>query len=101
MGVTAPLQPVPSLTLGTMPVPPLQMAAAYATLAADGTHHRAHVVASVQGPDGKPLFENGTETNPAIPRDVAPQATQALTKVVNEGTGRAAALPDRQVAGKT
>ena len=67
MGVTAPLQVVPSMTLGTNTVTPLQMASAYATLAADGTHHQAHVVASVQGPDGKSLIQNGTETNPAFP----------------------------------
>src|SRR3954467_13529617 len=77
------------------------MADFYATLAADGPHHRTDVVAYEQGPKGETLLENGTETDAAVAPEVARQATQALTKVVNDGTGRAAALPDRPVAGKT
>jgi penicillin-binding protein 1A len=101
MGVTANLQPVPSLTLGTLPVPPLQMAGAYATLADDGTRHTTYVVDRVDGPNGNLLFANSGAPTPVLDPDIARQVTAALTGVVTDGTGRAAALADRPVAGKT
>ena len=36
MGITSPLEPVPSLALGTSPVSPLEMASAYAVMANSG-----------------------------------------------------------------
>src|SRR4029450_12680385 len=41
LGVESPLQPVPSIGLGSNAVSPLDMASAYATLAADGVYWRA------------------------------------------------------------
>jgi penicillin-binding protein 2D len=38
MGITTPLQPVCSITLGTQPVNPLEMTSGYATLAARGIY---------------------------------------------------------------
>jgi penicillin-binding protein 1A len=101
MGIQAPLQPVPSMTLGTSSVPPLQMAAAYATLAADGVARTPHVVARVEGPDGRVLLENDGAPRPVLDPQVARVATSVLGGVVTRGTGKAAALPDRPVAGKT
>ena len=40
MGITSPLDAVPSITLGTSGVSPLEMADAYATFAANGIHHK-------------------------------------------------------------
>ncbi|HET6811052.1 MAG TPA: transglycosylase domain-containing protein [Acidimicrobiales bacterium] len=102
MGVTAPLAVVPSMTLGTNDVPPLQMAAAYATLADDGVYHRPHFVTEVDGPGGRPLFRNGGSGTQVISSQMAREATAVLQQVVVQGTGKAAALPGgRQVAGKT
>ncbi|MCU1462882.1 MAG: family penicillin-binding protein [Acidimicrobiales bacterium] len=101
MGITATLPTVPSLTLGTASVPPLQMAGAYATLAANGTAHHVHLVDRVQRADGSLLFAEKTEGHPAIDPGVAATATDVLTHVLTEGTGRAAALADRPAAGKT
>jgi 1A family penicillin-binding protein len=101
MGVQAPLQPVPSMTLGTSTVPPLQMAAAYATLAADGVARTPHVVSRVEAPDGRVLLENDGAPRSALDPQVARVATSVLRGVVTAGTGKAAALADRPVAGKT
>lgn len=101
MGIQAPLQPVPSMTLGTSSVPPLQMAAAYATLAADGVARTPHVVARVEGPDGRVLLANDGAPRPVLDPQVARVTTSVLGGVVTRGTGTAAALPDRPVAGKT
>jgi penicillin-binding protein 1A len=101
MGVTAPLAVVPSMTLGTNDVPPLQMAAAYATLADDGVYHRPHFVTAVDRPNGRPLVRDNSGGKSVITPQVAREVTAVLQQVVVQGTGTAAALPGRQVAGKT
>jgi cell division protein FtsI (penicillin-binding protein 3) len=99
---------VPSLdhwsgsTIGTMPighgvaVTPVQMAAAYATVANDGVWLRPHLVDRVGADDrahvpGRRILSRG----------VARQVMAMMRDVVVEGTGTAAALPGYQVAGKT
>ena len=101
MGVSARLAPVPSMTLGTNDVPPLQMAAAYATLADGGVAHRAHLIQEVDGPDGKPIVTFHDRPHRVMSNQIAAEATQVLQSVVFGGTGTAAAVPGRQVAGKT
>ncbi|MDP9442299.1 MAG: PBP1A family penicillin-binding protein, partial [Actinomycetota bacterium] len=101
MGVTAPLQKVPSMTLGTNSVPPLQMAAAYATLAADGVARAPHIVERVERRDGSVVVVNDQPGQRVIDEQTARLATSVLTQVVARGTGRAAALGERPVAGKT
>jgi len=101
MGITAHLNVVPSMTLGTNDVTPLQMASAYATLAADGVYHQPHLVERVDRPDGSVLFRNTSPGKQVIPPEIAREATQVLQQVVIAGTGQAAALAGRPVAGKT
>jgi penicillin-binding protein 1A len=101
MGITAPLQKVPSMTLGTNTVPPLQMAAAYATLAADGVARTPHVVERVERADGSVVFANDGGPRQVLDPQVARVASAVLSEVVARGTGRAATLDDRPVAGKT
>ncbi len=101
MGITARLNPVPSMTLGTEEVTPLQMASAYSTLAADGVHHTAHLVDHVDGPDGKTLFRTTEPGRRAVPAQISREAVQVMRQVVIRGTGRNANLADRPVAGKT
>jgi penicillin-binding protein 1A len=100
MGIVSPLKPVCSITLGSQAVTPLEMADAYATLAAHGIHHRPQPLAAVRAPGGKMLRLPSTEGSIAIHRNTADQVTYALQRVVAYGTGTAAAL-GRPVAGKT
>ncbi|HET6793091.1 MAG TPA: transglycosylase domain-containing protein, partial [Acidimicrobiales bacterium] len=101
MGITSRLNLVPSMTLGTDVVTPLQMASAYSTLAADGVHHKPHLVSEVDGPDGRPVLRNNSTGSRVLDRTVARETTQVLTQVVRHGTGGAAAVPGHDVAGKT
>jgi penicillin-binding protein 1A len=89
------------MTLGTNTIPPLQMAAAYATLASEGVAHPPHVVDRVDRRDGSAVFANADGGKQAIDPAIARVATSVLQEVVTRGTGRAAALADRPVAGKT
>ena len=54
MGITSDLSAVPTLTLGTSSVTPLEMASAYATLASGGVRHDAVVVTRIVNSAGKP-----------------------------------------------
>jgi penicillin-binding protein 1A len=103
MGITNPLQPVLSLTLGSNDVTPLQMASAYATLAADGEHHAPYFIDRVEDSTGRVLFKADTKPQRAISVQNARTVTQVLTQVVSRGTGTAAFLPGWSggVAGKT
>jgi penicillin-binding protein 1A len=100
MGITTPLQPVCSITLGTQPVNPLEMTDAYATLAARGLHRNPQPFALVRAPDGNVIGKLASPGSQAIPRSVADQVTYALEGVVRSGTGTAAYF-GRPAAGKT
>jgi penicillin-binding protein 1A len=101
MGITNPLGAHLSLTLGSEPVTPLQMASAYGTLAADGIYHEPYFIDRVDGRDGTLLWNHVDKARSAVSPQNARLVTQMLTQVVSGGTGTAAAIPGRQVAGKT
>ena len=100
MGITTPLEPVCSITLGSQSVRPLEMASAYATLAARGVHHPAHAIRQVNSPSGEALHRAEAEGEQAIATNDADLVTHALQAVVQSGTGTAADI-GRPVAGKT
>jgi penicillin-binding protein 1A len=102
MGIRSDLPPVCSIALGTGDVTPLEMTSAYATLAAGGVYRAPTPVRSVRDTTGsvieRPIDSEGTRV---MSRNVAATVTWALQGVVDHGTGTAAALGDRPVAGKT
>ncbi|MGH9279149.1 MAG: transglycosylase domain-containing protein [Acidimicrobiales bacterium] len=101
LGVTNPLGAHLALTLGSEPVTPLQMASAYATVAADGIRHDPHFVEKVESDDGSLVWRHDDRGVRAVSAQNARVMAQVLTQVVASGTGTAAALAGRQVAGKT
>jgi penicillin-binding protein 1A len=88
MGITSPLDAVPSITLGTSGVSPLEMADAYATLAANGIHHKPQAIVKVER-RGKVLWRPTTKGKRALPAGVASVVTQCLERVASAGTGSA------------
>ncbi|MEO1064276.1 MAG: transglycosylase domain-containing protein [Actinomycetota bacterium] len=101
LGVTAELQPVASLTLGTQEVSVLDMAAAYSVIATGGTRHEVHSIIEIDSADGtldwNPTWGSTTVLSP----QEASLVTSALVGVVESGTGGRAALDGVPVAGKT
>lgn len=71
--------------LGYFPVAPVDMANAYATLAADGKRADWYVIESVSDFRGKSLHKHKVETEQTIPKDVAADTIAAMQKVVNSG----------------
>ncbi|MCW2947331.1 MAG: glycosyl transferase family 51 [Actinoallomurus sp.] len=89
-----------TLPLGVADVSVEQQAAGYATFASEGVYHAPHVLKSVTDRDGK--VQKPAETGKrAFSTTVARDATYAMQKVVDDGTGVNAGLPDRNAAGKT
>jgi penicillin-binding protein 1A len=100
-GIGSKLDQVPSLTLGTSPVTPIELAGAYADFANGGSHAQPHLIRSISESGGKVLFKDEIKPEPAILPAVADTVAYALTQVVQKGTGRSAKLGARPVGGKT
>jgi membrane peptidoglycan carboxypeptidase len=87
MGVASPPRAVPSAVLGTGEVTPLEMAAAYAALAARGRRAVPFGVSRITGPGGRVLYQARPETGQALRPGVAAIAADVLREVVGHGTG--------------
>jgi penicillin-binding protein 1A len=101
LGIESRLAPVCSIALGVEEVTPLEMTSAFATIAAGGVHHDPTPVSVVRRDGervGRPVDGDGTRVLAARHAAVL---TWAMQGVVDAGTGTAAALPGRPVAGKT
>jgi membrane peptidoglycan carboxypeptidase len=99
MGIRSPLEPVCSITLGTQSVNPLEMTAAYATLAARGEYHRPTPLDEIEYSNDE-VQDIGGPGQQVLARNDADLVTYALETVVTSGTGTNAAI-GRPVAGKT
>jgi penicillin-binding protein 1A len=100
---TSPLAAVPSLTLGSIGVSPLELGSVYATLAAGGVHSRPMAIRRVVLANGKVDTDAGwgrPKRERVVPQWVAAEVTHVLEENVLRGTGTDAAI-DRPAAGKT
>jgi membrane peptidoglycan carboxypeptidase len=92
-----------SLTIGAYVVSPLDMATAYATLAAHGLRCEPRGTLSATTPDGQAVkLTPPPACQQVIPSSVADQVTSVLEGVITNGTGFPnASLYGRPAAGKT
>jgi penicillin-binding protein 1A len=100
-GITSPLANNASLALGTSEVTPLELTTAYAVFANGGYRVEPYLVTEVDIA-GRTVWRR----TPDQPRRIIASATDRdlvamLYGVVTIGTGRAAALPGHEAAGKT
>src|SRR5207244_4229723 len=84
------LEALPSIALGSEEVTPLEMASAYATLAAGGTYRQPKLVSKVTDGAGQILESGPSAPVQAISPQVAYTATSLLQEVITQGTGTAA-----------
>ena len=103
MGLTdSTLNPLnPSLVLGSEAVKPVEMAAAYATVADGGIYHSPRFVNRVVDRTGTVIYNGEGPGRRVFSPQVADEALVALRAVVQYGTGAAASLSNADVAGKT
>ena len=100
MGITATLPSYPSVALGSVGVPPLQMASAYGTLATGGVHHDPIVVDKVVDREGRIIFESHDQGTRAVRASVAHATVDVLKGVLTQGTAAGKGI-GRPAAGKT
>ena len=102
MGISSPLQPVPSIALGTQGISLLELTAAYAPFANGGNGVIANVITKISTPDGKVLYQSADSgPGPVVSPENVGMMNNMLSTVVDIGTGRAARLDGWQIAGKT
>jgi penicillin-binding protein 1A len=101
LGVRSELEAVCPIVLGSEEVTPLELTSAFATVAAGGVYHEPTPVEEVLDRRGTGIAAIARAGEPALDPATAAILTKALRGVVTSGTGTAAALPDRPVAGKT
>jgi penicillin-binding protein 1A len=106
LGITEPIgsqyfKQACAITLGSVGFTPLELTDVYATFADGGVHHAPQAFESVRGPRGRVIKKLTTKGQRVLTPNVAAELTYALQGVVQHGTGTAAALGARPVAGKT
>lgn len=103
MGITSPMQPLPSLALGTFPVSPYEMASAFAIFANEGVRVEPTAIVRIEDRRGNVLYEAKPKTEAVIEPAYTYVLTQLMESVFDQGgTGnRVSATLKRPVAGKT
>ncbi|HMS90023.1 MAG TPA: transglycosylase domain-containing protein [Acidimicrobiales bacterium] len=97
-----PTAPPWNLTLGTMEVTPLDMAAAYAVFANDGLRNEPYLVDRIEDRNGKVIYQHQSEPERIVSQQTARLVTEILAANVTGGTGRNARISSGQpAAGKT
>ncbi|MGH9277402.1 MAG: transglycosylase domain-containing protein, partial [Acidimicrobiales bacterium] len=99
----SPAERGPSIALGGLAygVSPLELASAYGTFAAGGTHVTPHLIDRVVGADGREMYRAAPEPAKVVEPAVNAEIVDMLQEAVAEGTGAAATLPGWKPLGKT
>lgn len=90
-----------SLSLGSDAVTPLEMAAAYSTLARGGVAIEPRVIRRIENAHGQVIADFPPEPRRVFQQEPVAELVDAMRDVVERGTGTMARLPGRPVAGKT
>jgi penicillin-binding protein 1A len=100
-GVDARLPPYPSLALGSADIRPIELAAAFAAIANQGTWVKPYLVDRVTTAAGQTLEQHFPETRTATTPQVAYVLTHMLEGVVDRGTAQRLRDLPVAIAGKT
>ncbi|NNG47004.1 MAG: transpeptidase-transglycosylase, partial [Deltaproteobacteria bacterium] len=102
-GIESPVSPVPSLSLGSFEVTPVELAYAYATIASGGTRFHPFPLLAVTDSKGNPIREETLVREQAVDARAAYLVTNSLEGALDRGTGNPVRLYgiDFPAAGKT
>jgi penicillin-binding protein 1A len=102
LGISTQINTDPAMALGTSLVEPIEMAQAYAAFADGGQKVQPYGVERIRGANGQVVYQKRLGApaqviaNPALG-----ELTGMMRTVLTEGTGRRAAIPGYDLAGKT
>lgn len=102
LGIASPLQPNPSIALGTSEVTPLELTGAFAAFANGGTGVIPHIIRRVETTDGRLVYER---REGGLGRVMDENALAMMNAMMHEtmiaGTGRRGGLDGWEAGGKT
>lgn len=101
MGIKSQLKPTYSLALGSNEVNLLELTSAYGSFATQGLHTEPHGIRRILNRQGQVIWSDNLQPKRVLDPTSAAIMTWMLRNVVTSGTGAAAQLPNRPVAGKT
>ncbi len=91
LGITSPLEPVPSLVLGAFETVPLELAGVFAAFANHGAWSKPRAIKKVVDKEGNLLERRPMELKQAVSPQAAFLITYLLEGVMERGTGRSVA----------
>jgi penicillin-binding protein 1A len=100
IGIESPLNSVLSISLGVNSVSPLEMAAAYSTIANYGERVKPYLIERIEDAEGNVIYEHEVERERVLDEALVAASVRALKKVVSQGTATRANI-GRPQAGKT
>lgn len=86
MGIQTPLEPYPSISLGTFDLSVLELTSAYATMAGRGKWHEPIFVTHIEDKDGNLLYRFVGDTREALSEETSYLMADGLRAVVTGGT---------------
>jgi penicillin-binding protein 1A len=101
LGITTPLQPYPSLALGSFETRLIELTAAYGAFANQGVLVEPNLVEEVREPVQGTIERFEPKVSDAVSPQIAFLMNRLLAGVITDGTGRAAASLKLNLAGKT
>lgn len=101
LGISTPIEKNLTMALGTNAVKMSEIVKAYAAFANAGIQPTPYSIDKVETSSGEILYQAKPEYKRVLDPYVAAAMTAMLEKVVEEGTGKAARIQGRQIAGKT
>jgi penicillin-binding protein 1A len=102
LGIVTPVNTDPAMALGTSLVSPLEMAQAYAAFGNGGRRAAAYGLERIRVAGGAVIYQRAAPSQAqVIGNPPLSELVQMLHAVVTSGTGVRAAIPGRDVAGKT
>jgi len=102
MGISSNIKALPSIALGTPEISLLELTAAYTPFSNGGQGIIAHVISSIETPDGQVLYSHiPAGPGQVVASNAVGQMNDMLSHAVEVGTGRKAAFGNWPVAGKT
>jgi penicillin-binding protein 1A len=104
LGITSPIEIVPSIALGAVEVSPMEMAEAYDAFANGGYRVRGFGIERIRTAAGRVLYDHAAAPPPrpqVIGAQPLQEMTQMLRQVLVSGTGARARIVGYDLAGKT
>jgi penicillin-binding protein 1B len=103
LGITTHLPLVPSMTLGSVELSPVEIMEAYMTFSNHGKADAPYVIKAIQNPDGSEFYRMEYRPKVRIDPGIADMMTWLMQAVFTEGTAMSAGALgfDRPAAGKT